>query len=86
MESLIYGLCALTAFGCFLLLYRGWRSNRTALLLWSALCFAGLTLSNVVLVVDKLVLVDRDLTTFRLVITLAAVLLLVFGLVWGDDR
>lgn len=87
MAALTYFLCALTALACFALLWRGWRSNGAPLLFWSALCFAGLSLSNVLLVIDKLVLpTEVDLTPIRLVITLASVLLLVFGLVWGDDR
>lgn len=86
MGPLIYFMCALTAFVCFALLWRHWRSSRAALLFWSALCFAGLTVSNVVLVIDKLVLLDMDLTTQRLTITLVSLLLLIFGLVWGDDR
>lgn len=86
MAALIYFLCALTALACFVLLWRAWRSNKAALLFWSALCFAGLTLSNVLLVIDKLLLADVDLTTQRLMLTLGALLLLVFGLVWGDDR
>ena len=86
MGPIIFFMCALTAFACFVLLWRSWRANRVPLLLWSSLCFAGLTMSNVLLVVDKLVLLDRDLTPGRLAITLAALSLLVFGLVWGDDR
>ena len=85
MGPLIYFTCALTAFACFVLLWRSWRANRAPLLLWSALCFAGLTLSNVLLVLDKL-FVAQDLTPYRLAVTLAALSLLVFGLVWGDDR
>lgn len=86
MGPLIYFMCALTALSCFALLWRSWRSNRVALLFWSAMCFAGLTASNVLLVIDKLVVLDHDFTTQRLVITLVALALLVFGLVWGDDR
>ena len=87
MGPIIYFMCALTALACFVLLWRGWRSNNAPLLFWSALCFAGLTLSNVLLVIDKLVLgEDTDLTPARLVITLGALLLLIFGLVWGDDK
>lgn len=86
MGPLTYFMCALTAFACFVLLLRSWRSNRAPLLFWSALCFAGLTTSNVLLVIDKLVLLDIDLTPLRLAITLVALSLLVFGLVWGDDR
>ncbi|MBW8779465.1 MAG: hypothetical protein JF585_09655 [Burkholderiales bacterium] len=86
MGPLIYFMCALTAFACCALLWRGWRANRARLLFWSALCFAGLTVSNVLLVIDKLILVEVDLSTQRLATTLAALLLLIFGLVWGDDR
>lgn len=86
MGPLIYFTCALTAFGCFWLLWRSWRSNHAALLFWSALCFGGLTLSNVLLVLDKVVLLEVDLTPLRLAVTLGALLLLIFGLVWGDDR
>jgi hypothetical protein len=86
MGALIYLLCALTAFTCFALLWRAWRGNRATLLLWSALCFAGLTLSNVLLVVDKLLLPAMDLTPVRLTITLAALLLLIIGLVGGDEK
>jgi hypothetical protein len=84
--AVVYFLCALTAFACFALLWRAWRANHADLLFWSALCFAGLTASNVLLVVDKLALPDIDLSVVRLSITLAALLLLIFGLVWGDDR
>jgi len=87
LGAVTYLLCAVTAFTCFALLWRAWRKNRVALLFWSALCFAGLTASNVLLVIDKLVLPeDVDLSPFRLATTLAAVLLLIFGLVWGDDK
>jgi hypothetical protein len=86
MGALIYFLCALTALTCFALLWRAWRANRATLLFWSALCFAGLTISNVLLIIDKLALPETDLTPIRAGLTLAALLLLIFGLVWGDDR
>lgn len=87
MGPLIYLMCALTAFACFALLWRAWRANRATLLFWSALCFAGLTASNVLLVVDKLVLpTEVDLTPLRLAVTLGALLLLIWGLVGGKDQ
>ena len=86
LGAITYLLCAATAFTCFALLWRAWRANGAALLFWSALCFAGLTASNVLLVVDKLVLPEVDLSPVRLSVTLLALLLLIFGLVWGDDR
>jgi hypothetical protein len=51
--------------------WRSWRANRAPLLFGSALRFAGLTMSKVLLVVDKLVLLDRGLGPERLAITLA---------------
>ena len=87
MAALVYLLCAITAFTCFALLWRGWRANRATLLFWSALCFAGLTVSNILLVIDKLVLPDDiDLTPFRAGVTLVALALLIYGLIWGDER
>jgi len=87
MAAVVYFLCALTALACFALLWRGWRASRGPLLFWSALCFAGLTASNVLLVIDKILLpTEVDLGPVRLTVTLGALLLLIFGLVWGDDR
>lgn len=85
MASVIYLLCALTCLACFGLLLRAWKLTRVKLLFWSALCFAGLSLNNLLLVADKLVLPDVNLTTPRLATALVAVLLLIFGLVWGEE-
>jgi hypothetical protein len=85
MAALIYSLCALTCLVAFGLLLRAWRRNGPRLLFWSALCFAALSINNILLVVDKLVLRDMDLTTWRLVAALTAVLLLLFGLIWEEE-
>lgn len=85
MATLIYLLCTLTCLVSFALLWRGWRAQRSRMLFWSALCFAGLSLNNFVLVVDKLVFTDTDLTTLRLVVALVAILLLLWGLVWEEE-
>lgn len=86
MAAAVYFLCALTSLTCFVLLFRAWRMSRARLLFWSALCFAGLTVNNVMLVVDRVFLPDTvDLSIWRLAIALAAVLLLVFGLVWEEE-
>jgi hypothetical protein len=85
MAPVIYLLCALTSLACFGLLLRAWLATRTHLLFWSALCFAGLSLNNLLLVADKLVLPDFDLGTVRLATAFIAVLLLIFGLVWGEE-
>ena len=85
MSALIYSLCALTALLCALLLLRAYRRTRTRLLFWSGLCFAGLTLSNTLLVLDRIVLPLMDLSTARLAAGLVALLLLIYGLVMEED-
>lgn len=83
----VYVLCALTSFACFVLLARGYRDSRTPLLLWSSLCFAGLFLSNVLLIVDVRLIPSVDLRVVRQLPALVGVALLVYGLIWhGDDR
>jgi len=85
MALLIYSLCALTSLGCALLLFRGYAQSRARLLFWSALCFAGLTASNVLLVLDRIVFPEVDLYTARLASALVGFLLIVFGLAWEKD-
>jgi hypothetical protein len=85
MAPAIYTMCALTSVLCLVLLWRSWRQSGDRLLFWSALCFTALSVSNVVLVFDTLVFVERDLGAWRLWAALVAVLLLLFGLVWEED-
>lgn len=86
MAALIYSLCALTSILCFALLWRSWRTSGARLLFWSALCFACVSVNNVLLVLDRVIFpVQVDLGMWRLAWALAAVLLLLFGLVWEED-
>jgi hypothetical protein len=85
MDKATYGLCAATAFACAALLLRGYLRTRFRLLLWSGLCFVGLCLDNILLVLDELVFVDVDLSPWRLALGLVSMLLLVVGLVLEGD-
>jgi hypothetical protein len=67
------------------MLLRAYLNSRVRLLLWSALCFAGLAANNVLLVLDRLVLTAQDLSTWRLSIGLVSILLLVTGLILEAD-
>jgi hypothetical protein len=82
MAAVIYSLCALVAALCTFLLLRAWSASRYRLLLWTAICFGGLTATNVLLFLDKIVFTTVDLTPARLVFTLAAMGVLLYGLVW----
>jgi hypothetical protein len=82
MAAAIYILCSLTALTCFALLFRAWRRTRATFLFWCSLCFAGLTVNNALLVVDKLVLpTEVNLALPRVIVALIATLLLIYGLV-----
>jgi hypothetical protein len=85
MAELIYSLCALTSVACAWLSLRGYRRSGYRLLFWSGLCFLGLSVNNVLLVIDKLVLPMVDLSLWRLVAALAAVVLMLFGLIWEEE-
>ena len=81
MAAIIYLLCALTAAGCSALLFRGYKASNARLLFWSGLCFAGLTISNLVVVADKLLLPMSDYAPWRVAISVAAIGVLLYGLV-----
>jgi hydrogenase/urease accessory protein HupE len=85
MASAIYILCALTALACAFLLLRSYRKSGYRLLLWSGLCFVGLSVNNLLLTLDRLALPSADLSVWRLVTTLIALLTLLYGLVWEEE-
>jgi hypothetical protein len=85
MAEFVYVLCAATSSLCAYLLYRGYRSARTHLLFWSSLSFAGLALNNLLLLVDLYLVPGSDLFMARTVIALAAMTVLIHGLIW-DTR
>lgn len=85
MATLIYFLCTLTSLACAWLLCKGYRRTRHRLLFWSALCFAGLTLNNLLVVLDRSVFPDVDLLYLRLSSTLVALVLLLYGLIWQEE-
>lgn len=86
MDKAIFAACALTAMLSAWLLLRAYFRGGTRLLLWSGLCFAGLTLNNLLLVLDKTVYSAIDLSIPRLLVALISLLLLVGGMVMEGDR
>jgi hypothetical protein len=84
MAEIVYVLCAATSIACAILLFRGYRSSRARLLFWSCLCFVGLAVNNVLLVVDLVLIPSVDLSFWRTATALVAMMILVVGLVWED--
>jgi hypothetical protein len=85
MTALIYSLCALTALACAWMLLTTYVRSRYKLLLWGGFCFIGLTLNNLLLIVDKLLVPYIDLSTWRLVFALAAMVVFLYGLIWDSE-
>ena len=83
MPETVYLLCAATSATCAILLLRGYRRQRSRLLLWSSLCFVLLALNNILLFIDLIVVpTSLDLSLWRGATALAGVSVLLFGLIW----
>jgi hypothetical protein len=81
----VYVLSALTSLAVALLLLRGYGKSHARLLLWSGLCFVGITLNNILLIVDFLTGSDLDLSTIRSVPALVGLLILIYGMIFDSD-
>jgi hypothetical protein len=82
MAAAVFALCALTSMLVAVLLIRSRQRSKSALLLWSSLCFVGLALNNILLVVDRVLVPGVDLSFARHGTAFVALALVVFGLVW----
>ncbi len=85
IAATVYVLCAVTSLACAVLLFDGHRRSGLPLLFWSALCFAGLALNNLLLFVDLVVVPGVDLSLWRSGIALASLGVLIYGLVWESS-
>ena len=85
MAATVYALCAIAASLCAWLLLQAFRRGRYRLLLWSGLCFSGLALNNLLLVLDKLVFPEVDLSLWRSGVALLAMLVLLYGLIFDAE-
>ena len=78
----LFLLAVLTSLGCTLLLFRGYRQTRARILLWSALCFVCLTINNLLLFVDLILLpASADLRVLRHTAALTGMLFLLYGFI-----
>ncbi len=85
MSSATYSLCALVALLCAWLLLAAYRRQHYRLLLWSGLCFVGFTVNNVILVLDKTVFIETNLSILRNAVALGSIMILLYGLIWDAD-
>jgi hypothetical protein len=86
MAPTVYILGALTTLLCAVLLLRAYGTVKQRLLLWSGLCFTGLTVSNVLLFIDLVVLsTDVSLHVPRLATAAVSMCALLYGLIREGD-
>ena len=85
MQSTVNILGALTVGLCAVLLLRRYAQVHQRLLLWSGLCFVGLTLSNALVIVDLALVPAVSIYVWRLAVAAASMLLLLYGLIFESD-
>jgi hypothetical protein len=85
MQSVVNVLGTLTVGLCAFLLLLAYTRVRQRLLLWSGLCFVGLTISNALLFVDLQLMPDVSIYTLRLSVAASSILLLLCGLIFASD-
>jgi len=75
-------LCLVTSTACAVLLLRGYWRSGVRLLFWGGLCFVGLAINNLLLVIDVRVVPETDLSVWRTLPALLGVAILLYGLIW----
>lgn len=82
MAEAVYVLCTFTSAACAGLLFRAFREKRARMLLWSGICFAGLFVNNLLLLVDLVFVPSVDLSVPRAAVAVLSVMMMLFGLIW----
>jgi hypothetical protein len=77
---ILFSVAMVASIACLVLLLRGYLRERVRLLLWSSLCFVGLSINNVLLFFDLVVFpAELDLRPYRLLAALAGLGCLLYG-------
>jgi hypothetical protein len=85
LRIVLYGAAVVSSLACTILLFRGYVRAHVRLLMWSAICFAGLTVNNIALFIDLVVFPEVDLRLARLIPALLGLLSLLYGFIWDAD-
>jgi hypothetical protein len=82
----VNSLGAVTVALCGVLLLRAYLRVRQRLLFWCGLCFTGLAVSNLLLIIDLHLLTSVDLYRFRLAAAAVSLALMVYGLIFKSEQ
>jgi hypothetical protein len=85
LKVTLYALCVVSSLACTVMLFRGYLQRRYRLLLWSAVCFTGLTVNNLLLFADLVVFPFIDMRIGRLVAALLSILAILYAFIWEAD-
>jgi hypothetical protein len=86
MQLIVNILGTLTVGLCAVLLLLAYARVHKRMLLWCGLCFAGLTASNALLIVDLFLLLDTSFYRERLLIAAGSMLAMIYGLVFESEQ
>jgi hypothetical protein len=78
----VYLLGAMTSLAVAGMLLRQYHKVRTPLVLWSFICFTGLAVNNVLVYIDLVLFTGVDLSAYRAAAGAAAMVVMLYGLVW----
>ena len=78
----VFILTCVTTLLCAVLLLRGYAHSRMRLLLWSGLCFAGLSIHYLFVISDLLLFPKIDFYSYRTGSAAISMALLIYGLIW----
>ena len=85
LKAGLYLLALITCMACTALLLREYLRTRVRLLLWSTLCFVGLSINNGLLFADLVLFPTDDLRVLRAASALVGMAFLLYGFVWEAD-
>jgi hypothetical protein len=85
LKPLVFLLCCGASLLCFGLLVRTHVRTGIRLLLWASLCFAAFAVNNLFLLADVIIFPNVDFLPARLLSSLAAVALLLYGFIWDAE-
>lgn len=82
----LFLLAALTSVACMWLLLRAYARTRVRLLFWTGVCFIALSVNNIVLFIDVVVLPTQvDLRVLRLGAALIGIACLLYAFIWEAE-
>ena len=84
-KIVLYVVAIVSSATCAMLLLRAYVHRRVRLLMWSGICFVGLTMNNVALFADLVVFPQLDLRLARHLPALIGMLFLLYGFICDAD-